>query len=199
MSSGNVETRVRILKASLSLLVGGEHSQVRMSDIAAKAGISRQALYLHFKTRTELLVATTFYVDEISDMEARLAASREATSGLERLDAFIEAWASYISEIYGVAKALMAMSDTDEAAGAAWAQRMQDMREGCEAAIVALNADGVLVGELTVAKATDVLWTLLSVRNWEQLTRDCGWSEEQYVSTLKPLAHRILVEGAALR
>jgi len=197
MSSASVETHVRILKASLSLLVGGKHSQVRMSDIAEKAGISRQALYLHFKTRTELLVATTFYVDEISDMEARLRASREATSGLERLDAFIEAWAGYIPEIYGVAKALMAMGDTDEAAGAAWAQRMQDMREGCEAALVALNAEGTLVGELSVDKATDVLWTMLSVRNWEQLTRECGWSEEQYIETLKLSAHRIFVEGAA--
>ena len=198
MSSENSETRTRILQATLDLL---EESQgqgygqggARMSDIAKRAGISRQAVYLHFATRAEMLIATTFYLDGLKDAEARLAPSRAARSGTERLEAYIEAWAGYLPEIHGVAKALLAMGETDAAAAEAWDQRMRDMREGCEAAIRALERDGCLSPEMTPERATDLLWTLLSVRNWEQLTGPCGWSQEAYVASLKAVARRLFV------
>ncbi len=193
MSSENPDTRTRILQTTLDLLENGQGKKVRMADIAKQAGISRQALYLHFATRAELLIATTFYLDELKGSEARLAASRSATNGLDRLDAYIEAWGSYIPEIYGMAKAILAMSDSDEAAAQAWAQRMQDMREGCEAAINALQADGNLSPRHTAKQASDLLWTLLSVRNWEQLTQECGWTQDEYLQSLKKTAHRLFV------
>lgn len=95
--------------------------------------------------------------------------------------------------ISGIAKALLAMGDTDAAAADAWRKRMQDMREGCEAAILALKRDNMLLPVHPPDQATDILWTLLSVRNWEQLTIECGWPQERYIETLKSLARRIFV------
>ena len=114
---------------------------VRMGDIARESGISRQAVYLHFASRTELLVAATRYLDEKLDVDSRLAPSRAATSGIERLSLYIECWGNYIPEIYGVGKALLLARDTDDAAAAAWDDRMAAMRDGCRAAIDALHAD----------------------------------------------------------
>lgn len=196
VSRTKMDTRTRILKATWDLLETGQGQGVRMSDIARHAGVSRQAVYLHFGTRAELLIATTLYVDELNDSDARLAASRAAASGVERLDAFIEAWGGYIPMIYGMARALIAMSDTDEAAAAAWGQRMQDMREGCEAAILALKADGRLNAAHSPEQATDLLWTALSVANWEQLTITCNWSQSQYIESIKTLAHQAFVVAA---
>ena len=193
MSSERPGTRIRILKAALHLLEVSQGTGVRMSDIAKRAGISRQALYLHFSTRAELLIATTYYLDELKGSEERLAASRAAQTGIERLDAFIDAWGGYIPEIHGIAKALLAMKDTDEAAAKAWNERMQDMREGCEAAIGALNDDNRLLPAHSPDQATDILWTMLSVRNWEQLTIECGWPQKKYIETLKSLARHIFV------
>ena len=136
-------------------------------------------------------------LDELKGSEERLVASRSAKSGIERLDAFIEAWGSYIPEIHGVARALLAMKDTDQAAAKAWGDRMQDMREGCEAAIGALERDQVLSPGHSPKQAADILWTLLSVRNWEQLTVECGWPQDVYIDTLKALARRILVVQAS--
>ncbi len=201
MSSKNREnrtpTRNRILKAALELLEASQGKGVRMTDIAKRAGITRQALYLHFGTRAELLIATTYYLDELKGAEQRLVPSRTAQSGIERLDAFIEAWGAYIPEIHGIAKALLAMRDTDEAAAKAWDERMQDMREGCEAAINALNRDDVLSRDYSPHQATDILWMMLSVRNWEQLTIECGWPQERYIETLRSLARRIFVAERA--
>lgn len=197
MSSVNPKTRTRILEAALALLEPGRGRGVRMTDIARRAGISRQAVYLHFSTRAELLIAATLYLDELKGTEQRLAPSRTARSGTERLDSFIGAWGAYIPEIHGVAKALLAMGETDEAAATAWDRRMQDMREGCQAAIDALDRDGMLSPEYPPAEATDILWTLLSVRNWEQFTIGCGWPQDRYVETMQSLARRLFVRQGA--
>ena len=140
-----------------------------------------------------MLIATTRYLDEIKGVEERLAPSRAAATGTDRLDAFIEAWGNYIPEIYGIAKALLAMRDTDEAAAEAWDERMQAVRHGCEAAIAVLNDDGRLSPGYLPDRATDILWTMLSVRNWEQLTIDCGWPQATYIDTLQALARQIFV------
>lgn len=193
MSSRDLQTRERILIATVEMLEQHAGRGVRMGDIARAAGISRQAVYLYFGSRAELLEATTKYRDEVLDLDRRLAPSRAAASGVERLARYIEFWGNYIPEIYGVAKALLLVRDTDEAAAAAWQDRMLAMRDGCRAAIEALHADGRLAPGWTPKRATDVLWTMLSVPNWENLTAECGWSTQQYVRWMKTVARRTFV------
>lgn len=194
MSRGQIDTRERILTATWSLLEDDDGRGVRMADVAKRAGVSRQAVYLHFPSRAELLVATTRHIDAIHDVDGRLAASRSAAGGLARLEAFIDAWAAYIPEVHGVCSALLAMRDTDAAAAAAWDDRMAALREGCAAAVQGLSDEGLLRPDLDSAGATDILWTLLSVRNWEHLCRDCGWPQDRYAAAMKDLARRALIE-----
>ncbi|MEA3275671.1 MAG: TetR/AcrR family transcriptional regulator [Pseudomonadota bacterium] len=194
MSSEIIETRSRILQATVRMLEEHGGRGVRMGDIAKAAGISRQAVYLHFASRAELLVAATRYLDEVLDLDRRLAPSRAATSGVERLTLYIDFWGHYIPKIYGVAKALLLAQDTDEAAAAAWNDRMLAMRDGCRAAIEALHSNGKLAPEWTPKRATDALWTMLLVPNWENLTGECGWSTRQYVRWMKTLAKRTFLD-----
>jgi len=197
MSSEIIETRTRILEATVRMLEEHGGRGVRMADIAQAAGISRQAVYLHFASRTELLVAATRYLDDVLDVDARLAPSRAAKSGVERLALYIECWGHYIPEIYGVAKALLLAQDTDEAAAAAWRDRMLAMRDGCRAAIDALHSDGTLASEWTPKIATDALWTMLLVPNWEHLTVECGWSTQEYVRWMQLVARQTFVKDSA--
>ena len=193
MSSENIETRTRILEATVRVLEQSGGRGVRMGDIAKESKSSRQAVDLHFASRTELLIAATLYRGDLLDVEGRLAASRAAATGAERLRLYIEFWGNFVPEIYGVAKALMMAQDTDEAAAAAWRDRMLAMRDGCRAAIDALQADGTLASEWTRPKAIDALWTMLLVPNWEHLTIECGWSTKQYIRWMQTLARRTFV------
>jgi AcrR family transcriptional regulator len=194
MSSEHSDTRTRILESTVRTLEESGGHGVRMGDIAKESGISRQAVYLHFASRTDLLIAATRHLDEILDVDRRLAPSRAATTGVERLRLYIECWGNYIPEIFGVAKALMMARDTDEAAAAAWQNRMLAMRDGCRAAIDALHKDGTLAAGWTRPKATDALWTLLLVPTWENLTIECGWSTKQYVRFMADLARQMFVQ-----
>jgi len=194
MSTNNSETRVRILNTTVQMLEKHGGRGVRMADIAKQAGISRQAVYLHFKSRVELLDATTKFLDDELGLDGRLTPSRTARSGAERLALYVEFWGSYVPEIYGVSKALLLVLDTDEAAAAAWRHRMSAHHDGCRAAIEALHAEGNLATHWTRDSATDVLWTMLSVTNWEQLTMECGWSNQQYIDRMKTIAESTLLK-----
>lgn len=188
MSRENPDTRTRILNATWKMLEAGGGGQIRMSDIAKAAGISRQALYLHFPSRAELLIATTLHIDEVNGIQAQLDRSRTAATGEARLAAFIDTWGNYIPEIHGVSVGLRQMQAADTEAREAWAGRMAAMRQGCAAAVAALAAEGRLAADLDEERATDLLWSLLSVELWERLRRDCGWDQEAYLAEL----HRVV-------
>lgn len=115
----------------------------------------------------ELLDATTKFLDDELGLDCRLTPSRTARSGAERLASYVEFWGSYVPEIYGVSKALL----------------------------LVLDAEGNLATHWTWESATDVLWTMLSVTNWERLSMECGWSNQQYIDRMKTIAESTLLKS----
>lgn len=194
MSSDKTDTRTRILAGTWKLMEQRQGKGVRMSDIAREAGISRQAVYLHFSSRTELMIATVQYVDEVKGLNERLKIFHAATTGIELLEICVEVWGNYIPEIYGIAKALLETRETDEAAAAAWNDCMSCLRDFSQEIIEALDRDETLSPDWSRGKAIEMLWTILSFHNWEQLTVECGWSTTQYVSWMKTLLKRTFVD-----
>jgi len=195
MSSDESETRTRILEATWRLMEERNGQGVRMRDVAEAAGVSRQAVYLHFGSRTELMVATARYGDEVRGHDERLRCYRAATAGVERLEAFVEFWGDYIPEIYGIARALLAARETDQAVAAAWDDRMGVVREACRDIIERLHRDGTLAPGWSLDEAADLLWTMLSIRNWESLTVERGWSTDRYVGRMQDLTKRAFVQA----
>ena len=187
------QTKTRILDTTWKLLEKRIEKN-RMSDIAKAVGISRQALYLHYPTRTELLIATTKHIDTVKKVNQRLELSRTAGSGIERLHFFIKAWGGYIPEIHGISVALRNMRKNDKAAAEAWDDRMQAVRHGCQAAVVAIAKDGKLKFDLSEQIATDILWTLLTIENWEKLVIDCAWPQSTYEQKMIELAEIAILE-----
>ncbi len=165
-----------------------------MRDIAKAAGISRQAIYLHFASRTELMIATMDYVDEVKGLNERLDQLKTATSAIELLEACVEVWGNYIPEIYGLAKAMLRTRDTDEAVAAAWNNGMGCLLDVCRETIETLDHEGFLASEWSRKEAIEMFYTMLSINNWEQLTIECGWSTPQYVDWMKTLSKRTFVD-----
>ena len=193
MSTENLETKTKILAAALNLLKEKGGKGVRMSDIASAAKVSRQAVYLHFESRSNLMVATVQYADQLNEA-ATLVQPWRTAEGEQKLDAWIEFWGNYIPLIYGVAKALLVARETDEAAEAAWGDRMLDVRKSCKKTIESLDKNGQLADRFNVKTASDLLWTTLSIPSWEQYTQACGWSTKQYVKHMKSWAKAVFVK-----
>lgn len=198
MSSDKNDTKTRILEATWQLMEQRRGQDVSMSEIAKAAGISRQAVYLHFASRTDLMIATTNYVDEVKGLNERLKKFQSATTAIELLETSVDVWGNYIPEIYGLAKALMRTRETDEATAAAWNGSMGCLRDVCQETIEALVGEGILASEWSKKEAIEMFCTLISINNWEQLTIECGWSNTQYISRMKTLLKQTFVEKSEL-
>lgn len=192
MSSKKLATRQNLLQTALRLLEEGDGKGVRMSDIAKSADVSRQTLYLHFGSRAELLIAVTRYADELHDVATRYAVVEATTTANDHLDALIQFWGHHVSAIYYVAQALWADRDPDGAAAAAWEDRMEAIRSGCQAAVTAIEKENLLDPMWDLETGTDCLFSLLSIRTWVILTRDCGWSIGEYIERQQAIARRTL-------
>ncbi|MEJ2600849.1 MAG: TetR/AcrR family transcriptional regulator [Anaerolineales bacterium] len=196
MSSGNPETRERILEATRQLIENSQGKAVRLKDIADLAGVSRQAIYLHFGSRVGLMVAAVQHIDEVARFGERTQHVRDQADSLAALDLFIAFWADYIPTIYGVAKQLLIMRESDEGAAAAWKDRNTSLRNGpCRYLIERLEQDGRLDPRWKTEAAIDVLWTLLSIQTWESLVIERGWSKQQYSTKLRLMIQRVLIKA----
>ena len=193
MSSRRQRTRSKILDSARRLLVERGYYGVGLEEVARDAGISRQALYLHFKSKAELLVATARYNDELLGVSEILRPEREAKTALGALEAGVRAYGAMEPQIYDVASVIYSARRSDEAAEAAWQDRMAFRRENIRRGIERLQKEGVLAKEWTVDEAADFVWSLLSVHTYEYLVVERAWSIEQFVSRLLTVLHGVLV------
>ncbi len=193
MSSRRQRTRSKILESARRLLVERGYYGVGLEEVARDAGISRQALYLHFKSKAELLVATAQYTDEMFGVPEILRPGREARTALEALEAGVRAYGLIEPQIYDVASVIYSVRRSDEAAEAAWQDRMAFRRENIRQVIERLQKEGVLAKEWTVDEAADFVWALLSVHTYEYLVVERAWSIEQFVSRLLTVLRSVLV------
>lgn len=194
MSSGDPETRKRILVEARRLIIENRGKDVRIEDIAQAAGVSRQAVYMHFGSRPGLLIATARYLDETLGLSERLQPVITQQNGMRELEAWVEFWGHYIPDIYGLAKALLSVRDSDDAAAAAWDDRMEAVYDGCLNTVRHLEKDGILAPEWTIETAADFFWATISIATWEHLTMECGWSQAEYIERIQRVLKRALLK-----
>jgi AcrR family transcriptional regulator len=198
MSRGQKDTREHILETTWRLLESHRGQSVRLEDIAHEAGVSRQAVYLHFGSRTELFIATARYVDEVLRLPERIERIQQACStggGVAGMREMVAFWGNYIPEIYGLAKALISMQETDEAAAAAWADQMEAFYQGCLLTLEQVAREGLLAPTWTLETAAEFFWAMLSIEIWERLTIERGWSNDQYIERMQWAAERAFLNG----
>lgn len=166
-----------------------------MGAIAAAVGLTRQAIYLHFRSRGGLLVALVRRADERAEIHARFRDALAVRDPRERLDAVLRAWLDFVPTIHPVANSLMRARGEDPDAARAWADRMTDLRHGFRALAKTLHRDGALAPQWTVASAADFLWASSSVQTWELLSVDRGWGAAKTSKTLRrSLAAAVLAQ-----
>ena len=187
-----VSGKEKILKAAAGLVMEQGDADVTMAQIAKAAGISRQAVYLHFADRSELLVAMVRYTDERRGLEAEIQKIREAPSGLEAMRRMVSLQARSNPIIWPAALTLEAVRRRDPAVERSWQDRLQHRLLGCKEIMRQVRRDGDLLPGMDVDTAADLLWTLTSLRMWEDLVLLRGWSPQKYERQVYELLVRSL-------
>jgi AcrR family transcriptional regulator len=179
------DTRARILDTAWTLVRERGIGAVTVADVAAATGVSRQLLYVYFENRAGLLVAMARRHDVRSGFAGRVAgaAALAPVAALERL---LRDWFAYLPEILPVALALEAAAVNGDDGGAAWRDRMDDLREVLAAAVDRVATDGRLARGWTPATATDWVWARAQPSAFAHLVADRGWSPGDYADRAVP-------------
>lgn len=180
----------RILDAALALITRKGDAEVTMAQIARAARVSRQAIYLHFADRAALMVALARHLDERLGLPADIQQMMALPNGTAMLEANVSIQARRNPSVWAVARAFDAVRRTDAAAERAWQDRLNSRLEGCRAIVARLHAEGRLKRGLHPQVAADLLWTMTSLRTWEDLVLARGWSSQQYQEQMT----RLLIE-----
>ncbi len=160
-----------------------------IGSVAARAGVSRRAVYLHFASPSALVGSLFDYVAETEGLQESLRRVREAPDALTALDEWARHEATYHVRILAVARALE-HAGRDNPDAAAWRKRIADYQlADCHMLAERLHDEGRLAPGWTETTAADALWALISTELLERLVVDRGWSVQRYAELYTRLLH----------
>lgn len=195
MSRGDPTTRQRILEAAHKLLEARPGATIAMGEVAERAGVSRQALYLHFADRTSLFLDVSRLADSMARTTARQRKVDEAQTAREAFREAIALQSFLKPRLKGIATALDVLRRSEPAADAAWKEREHARLHRCEAVVQRLHDEGELAPAWDVPTAARCFWAVTSQRVWDDLAMDQGWSTVQYRDNIAVLLERALLRG----
>lgn len=189
---GDPETRERIIGAARAA-VTENGAGLTIADVAKRAGVSRQSVYLHFRDRTGLLVALVQYMDTQLDLGASLEKVQAAENGGELLSRTMELHSTFNQGIDAVSHVLEGAQYHDEAIGTAWRDRL-DFRFGVHQRLVGqLAAWGALADGWNPEDAAAIFYAVTLPGPWRELTRELGWAQEKYIEQMTTFLSRALL------
>lgn len=177
-------TRNEILDRAWDL-ISEKGADISMSQIAAESRVSRQSVYLHFKTRGGLLLALVQRADERFEVKEGFFSALEIEGPAQRLDECLKVWFEFAVKIHPVATDLIRLRKTDDDANTAWTDRMADLRTWERQLVQSLADDGALSDDWQVDDAADFLWASTSIQIWDILYNDRSWNAAKISGILR--------------
>jgi len=142
-----------------------------MAEVAAGAGLSRQAVYLHFPHRAVLL--------------ATLRAELDPPDGPEIVEQAPSARAALTSVLTRLAESYARLWPVLRASGNTETPSRLPL---CRALVARFRSEGALAPHLSPATAADILFSLTSPALWHELVEGRGWDAIRYRTHLAFLA-----------
>ncbi len=151
-STGRPETRTAILDAARTLFEEQGYFGAGLEAVAKKAGVSRQAIYLHFASKADLLTALHLRVFE-TDVVPALDRYPiwTAASALDALDAAIAVDAEVASKVWRIHEALVVARRHHDEVDATLRPREDERYQDYVRLARWLKRDGALPPHLKVA------------------------------------------------
>ncbi|MDQ2675736.1 MAG: TetR/AcrR family transcriptional regulator [Actinomycetota bacterium] len=189
---GDPQTRERLLRVTQEVLVERGRG-LRLAEVAERAGVSRQALYLHFGDRRGLILALVRRLDEELALADRLEHVQAAKDGAEMLTRTLRLNTEFWAQVAPIAAILSRSKGEDEALHAAWRDRMSYRRAAFGRIAKSLEERGELHPEWSVEETAELLFAITHFDSWLESSQELGWSDDHYVGTMSRLLERSLL------
>lgn len=180
-SGGRPETRIQILEAARAVFEEFGYYDAGLGAVAKTAGVSRQAIYLHFESKADLLTALHLHIyatDVLPALERH--PTTDAASAWEALDAMIAVDADVVSKVWRIHEALQMARRQHPEVEETLRPREEDRYRGLIDLGRRLKREGALPAHIPARMFADMLWGLTGVGTYRSLVLERGWSLEQY-------------------
>ncbi len=185
-SESRAETRTAILDAARALFEEQGYFGAGLEAVARKAGFSRQAIYLHFSSKADLLTALHLRIYETDVVPAlERYPIWTAPSALDALDASIAVDAEVASKVWRIHEALVVARRHYEEVDATLRPREAERYQRCVRLARWLKREGALPPQLRVTALADILWGLVSLGTFQNLVIERGWSLERFIAWVR--------------
>lgn len=193
---GRRETRIAILNAARRRLEREGYHATSLGEVAREAGVSRQAVYLHFGSKVKLLTSLIQHVNDSMGMGDRLQAVAQAPSGEAAMERWVELNAKTVPEIYDIVVQLDVARRSEPEADAVWRVPVEDRRLWCLRITRRLAREGRLAKGWTASMAADMLWAMTMPHLFEDLVIERGWTRARYVAHVLMVLRRAMLGDA---
>ncbi|HVH65145.1 MAG TPA: helix-turn-helix domain-containing protein [Candidatus Acidoferrum sp.] len=190
MSSRKEQTRERILKATLRLLLEHGFRGFSLERVAREAGVTRQAVYLHFQSKARLLEALVVYIP-IVEGEPPI----EVMPAADAMNQVVRFTAGYLPRIDRFVRLIHAVRDDVPEAAAAWRRRAQMLRHRSRKIVKRMAREGALADGWSVEEAADVFWAVAGWPVYDYLVLELGWSPARYQRALAKLVRATFIKS----
>lgn len=180
-SGGRPQTRIQILEAARAVFEELGYYDAGLGAVARKAGVSRQAIYLHFPSKAELLTALHLHIfatDVVPAIERH--PTTDAVSALDGLDAMIAVDVEVVSKVWRIHEALQMAPRQHPEVEETLRPREEERYDELLDLGRRLKREGALPRNIRVGSFADMLWGLMNVGTYRSLVIERGWSLDQY-------------------
>jgi hypothetical protein len=146
-----------------------------------------------------LVTALARHLDAGLGLPAEVQRIADTRSGAEKVEAMVSLQARSKPSLWAVARAVDAVRRTDPAGERAWQDRLDARLAGCRHIVARLESEGNLRAGLDPSSAADFLWTMTSLRTWEDLVLERGWSPQKYQRHVTRFLLEALTRGTGVR
>ena len=180
-SNGKPETRTQILEAARGMFEELGYYGAGLGAVAKKAGVSRQAIYLHFPSKAELLTALHLHIfaTDVLPVVERHPITEEMTA-LEALETMIAVDVQVVSRVWRIHEALTTARRQHPEVEETMRPREDDRYGELLDRARRLKKEGDLPPGMRPGALADMLWGLVSVGTYTSLVNERGWSLDRY-------------------
>lgn len=180
-SGGRSQTRTQILEASRGMFEELGYYGAGLGAVAKKAGVSRQAIYLHFPSKVDLLTALHLHIFEtdVVPVVERHPITDDMTA-LDALDTSIAADVETIDNVWRIHEALTVARRQHPEVEETLRPREEERYDELLALGRRLKREGELPRNIRAGTFADMLWGLISVGTYKGLVNERGWSLDRY-------------------
>lgn len=191
-------TRLSVLAAARDLLRDQGYAGTTVADVARRAGVSIDTVYVSVGRKPELVLAVIDMVlggtDEPVPATERdyVRAIRDEPSARGKIEIYAAAVARLVPRTATLQEALRKAGDTDADCAATWRRLVNRRATNMRLFAADLRSTGELRDDMTDEEVADLVWSTNAAEFW-LLLDERGWTPQRYEAMLVNMWSRTLL------